>query len=422
MSEKNSRIPGFYKLNAYERLSKLKEFADLTDEEVKIMESMSGIDIDDASNMIENAIGGISIPVGIATNFIINENEYLVPLATEEPSVIAACSNAAGLGRERGGFSAKSMGNIMRAQIQLINIDDISLAKKNILDNKSELLELACEVTPTLSSLGGGAKDIQLKELDTKRGKMLIVEILIDCKDAMGANACNTVAESLSSRMEEISGGKSLLKIVSNLAIGRIVEASATFDKELLGGEQVVESILDASEFAHNDAYRAVTSNKGIMNGITAIAIATGQDTRAIESSVHAYASISGRYIPLTTWKKDSSGNLFGTIKIPIPVGIVGGTASVHPSSKICLKILRVKTAAQLSEIMASIGLAQNLAALRALVSEGIQEGHMKLHARNIAISAGAKGKLIEKVTEIMIQEKDVKFLRAKELIKELDK
>ena len=219
MSEKNSRIPGFYKLNAYERLSKLKEFADLTDEEVKIMESMSGIDIDDASNMIENAIGGISIPVGIATNFIINENEYLVPLATEEPSVIAACSNAAGLGRERGGFSAKSMGNIMRAQIQLINIDDISLAKKNILDNKSKLLELACEVTPTLSSLGGGAKDIQLKELDTKRGKMLIVEILIDCKDAIGANACNTVAESLSSRMEEISGGKSLLKIVSNLAI-----------------------------------------------------------------------------------------------------------------------------------------------------------------------------------------------------------
>ena len=217
----------------------------------------------------------------------------------------------------------------MRAQIQLINIDDISLAKKNILDNKSRLLELACEVTPTLSSLGGGAKDIQLKELDTKRGKMLIVEILIDCKDAMGANACNTVAESLSSRMEEISGGRSLLKIVSNLAVGRIVEASATFDKELLGGEQVVESILDASEFAHNDAYRAVTSNKGIMNGITAIAIATGQDTRAIESSVHAYASISGRYIPLTTWEKDSSGNLFGTIKIPIPVGIVGGTASV---------------------------------------------------------------------------------------------
>ena len=422
MSEKNSRIPGFYKLNAHERLSKLKEFADLTDEELKIMESMSGIDIDDASNMIENAIGGISIPIGIATNFIINENEYLVTLATEEPSVIAACSNAAGLGRERGGFSAKSMGNIMRAQIQLINIDDISLAKKNILDNKSKLLEIACEVTPTLSSLGGGAKDIQLKELDTKRGKMLIVEILIDCKDAMGANACNTVAESLSSRMEEISGGKSLLKIVSNLAIGRIVEASATFDKELLGGEQVVESILDGSEFAHNDAYRAVTSNKGIMNGITAIAIATGQDTRAIESSVHAYASISGRYIPLTTWKKDSSGNLFGTIKIPIPVGIIGGMASVHPSSKICLKILRVKTAAQLSEIMASIGLAQNLAALRALVSEGIQEGHMKLHARNIAISAGARGKLIEKVTETMIQEKDVKFLRAKELIKELDK
>ncbi|MBH59431.1 MAG: hydroxymethylglutaryl-CoA reductase, degradative [Thaumarchaeota archaeon] len=419
---KSSRIPGFYKLSADERLDKVKEFADLTSEEIEIIKSMSGIELENATKMIENSIGGISVPIGIATNFIINQNEYLIPLATEEPSVIAACSNAAGLGRKKGGFTAKSMGNVMRTQIQLIKVKDLESAKNNIEKNKSELLELAQEKTPTLSSMGGGAKDLQLKELDTKRGKMLIVEIYIDCKDAMGANACNTVAESLASKIEQMSDAESLLKIVSNLATERIVEAHATFDKESLGGEQVVERILDASEFAHNDSYRAVTSNKGIMNGITSLAIATGQDIRAIESAAHAYASISGRYIPLTTWEKDTAGDLIGKIKIPMPVGIIGGASSVHPTSKICLKILNVNKASQLAEIITSVGLAQNLAAIRALVNEGIQEGHMKLHARNIAISAGASGELIEKVSEIMIKEKNVKFLRAKELIKKLEK
>jgi len=419
---KSSRIPGFYKLSLDERLDKLKEFADLTNEETEIIRSMSGIELENATKMIENSIGGISLPLGIATNFIINQNEYLVPLATEEPSVIAACSNAASLGRKRGGFTAKSKGNTMRTQIQLIKVKDLESAKKNIQKNKSKLLELAREKTPTLSSIGGGAKDLQLKELDTKRGKMLIVEIYIDCKDAMGANACNTVAESLAPEVENISGGKALLKIVSNLTTERMVEAHATFDKELLGGEQIVERILDASEFAHNDPYRAVTNNKGIMNGITSVAIATGQDIRAIESAVHAYASISGKYSPLTTWEKDSEGDLVGKIKIPMPVGIVGGASSVHPTSKICLKVLKVDSASQLGEIITSIGLAQNLAALRALVSEGIQEGHMKLHAKNIAISAGATGELIEKVSEIMVQEKNVKFLRAKELIEKLKK
>ena len=263
---------------------------------------------------------------------------------------------------------------------------------------------------------------MQLKELDTKRGRMLIVEIYIDCKDAMGANACNTVAEALAPKIENISGGEALLKIVSNFATERMVEAYAIFDKESLGGEHIVERILDASEFAYNDPYRAVTNNKGIMNGITSVAIATGQDIRAIESAIHAYASISGKYIPLTTWEKDSSGDLVGKIKIPMPVGIVGGASSVHPTSKICLKVLKVDSASQLGEIITSIGLAQNLAALRALVSEGIQEGHMKLHAKNIAISAGATGELIEKVSEIMIQERNVKFLRAKELIEKLKK
>ena len=419
---KSSKIPGFYKLSSDERLDKLKEFADLTNEETEIIRSMSGIKLENATKMIENSVGGISLPIGIATNFIINQNEYLVPLATEEPSVIAACSNAAGLGRKRGGFTAKSTGNLMRTQIQLVKVKDFEYAKNNIQKNKSELLELAREKTPTLSSIGGGAKDLQLKELDTKRGKMLIVEIYIDCKDAMGANACNTVAEALAPKIENISGGEALLKIVSNLATERMVEAHAIFDKESLGGKHIVERILDASEFAHNDPYRAVTNNKGIMNGITSVAIATGQDIRAIESAIHAYASISGKYIPLTTWEKDSSGDLVGKIKIPMPVGIVGGASSVHPTSKICLKVLKVDSASQLGEIITSIGLAQNLAALRALVSEGIQEGHMKLHAKNIAVSAGATGELIEKVSEIMVQEKNVKFLRAKELIEKLEK
>lgn len=421
MKKKNSRIPGFYKLNPKDRLNKLKEFSNLSNDELSILESMSGITLHNASKMIENAVGGISIPIGIATNFRINSEEFLIPMATEEPSVIAACSKAASITRELGGFHTKSRDNIMRTQIQLVGITNIPLARKNILEQKSELLKLAKEKTPTLSSIGGGATDIHLKELDTKRGKMLIVEISIDCKDAMGANACNTVAEALAPTIEKLTDGKSVLRIVSNFTTERLVESFATFDKELLGGGEVVELILDASEFAYNDPYRSVTSNKGIMNGITAIAIATGQDTRAIESAIHAYASISGKYLPLTMWEKDSLGNLRGIIKIPLPVGIVGGASSVHPSAKICLKILDVKTAAQLSEIMASVGLAQNLAALRALVSEGIQEGHMKLHSKNLASSAGAKGDLVKKISDIMIKEKNVNFQRAKELINEFN-
>ena len=343
MKEKTSRIPGFYKLSSDDRLSYLKNFSSLSDDDLSILKSMSGITLDGASDMIENVVGGVSIPIGISTNFIVNNKEFLIPMATEEPSVVAACSKAAGLTRKHGGFQAKSLGNIMRTQIQLINISDISSASDKIIENKSNILKLSNEQTPTLFSLGGGAKDLILKKLNTRRGDMLIVEIFIDCKDAMGANACNTVAEAVSPLLEELTGGKSILKIVSNFATERLVEASATFDNELLGGDEIIEKILDAVEFANNDPYRAVTHNKGIMNGIIASALATGQDTRAIESTIHAYASITGKYSPLTEWKKDSSGNLFGKIKLPLPVGIVGGASSVHPTAKVCQKILRIK-------------------------------------------------------------------------------
>lgn len=419
MKEKTSRIPGFYKLSSDDRLSYLKNFSSLSDDDLSILKSMSGITLDGASDMIENVVGGVSIPIGISTNFIVNNKEFLIPMATEEPSVVAACSKAAGLTRKHGGFQAKSLGNIMRTQIQLINISDISSASDKIAENKSNILKLSNEQTPTLFSLGGGAKDLILKKLNTRRGDMLIVEISIDCKDAMGANACNTVAEAVSPLLEELTGGKSILKIVSNFATERLVEASATFDNELLDGDEIIEKILDAVEFANNDPYRAVTHNKGIMNGIIASALATGQDTRAIESTIHAYASITGKYIPLTEWKKDSSGNLFGKIKIPLPVGIVGGASSVHPTAKVCQKILRIKTASELSEVIASVGLSQNLAALYALVSEGIQKGHMKLHSRNLAISVGAQGDSVNKIAEIMINENNVTFQRAKQLFNE---
>ena len=421
MKKKTSKIPSFYKLNPNDRLYYLKDFSNLSDNELSILKSMSGITLDQASNMIENAIGGISIPIGLATNYIINSKEFLIPMAIEESSVIAASSKAAGIARSMGGFKAKSLGNIMRSQIQLVNIPNINTATKSILEKKSDLLNIANKTTPTLHSLGGGAKDILLKKINTQRGTMLIVEITVDCKDAMGANACNKIAESLSSVLEDITKGKSILRIVSNLATERLVEASAIFNKEILGGTEIINRILDATEFANNDPYRAVTHNKGIMNGIIALAIATGQDTRALESAIHSYASLTGRYIPLTNWKKDSAGNLFGQIKLPVPVGVVGGISSVHPSAKICLNILGIKSASELGEIMASVGLAQNFAAIYALTSEGIQTGHMTLHSRNLATSAGASGDLVDKIANIMIEEKNVNFQRAKELLNKLD-
>ena len=416
---KCSSISGFYKLTSEERLRFVRDFSNLNDEDMSAIYSMSGLKLDSAERMIENVIGGITIPLGIAVNFLVNGKDYLIPMAIEEPSVIAACSKAAGIARVAEGFTSKSHQSIMISQIQVMKVADVKSAEDAIISSKEKILEKANEQTPTLHSLGGGANDLATKVLETSRGKMLIVELYVDCKDAMGANACNTMAEAVSPIIESLTGGKVTLRILSNLPSKRLVTASAIFKKDRLGGNKIIDGILDAYAFAESDQYRCTTHNKGVMNGVIAVALATGQDTRALEAGAHAYSCRDGKYHPLTSWKKNVDGDLVGTISIPIAVGTVGGASSVHPTAKACLKILGVKSAGELGEVMASVGLAQNLAALRALVSEGIQSGHMKLHSRNIAVSAGAEGKLIDKIAERMIDDGVVNFNRAKEILEE---
>ncbi|MHA2192520.1 MAG: hydroxymethylglutaryl-CoA reductase, degradative [Candidatus Thorarchaeota archaeon] len=357
-------------------------------------------------HMIENVIGAMTMPLGIATNFRINEKDYLIPMALEEPSVVAAASNAARMTRTHGGFTAEDTGPVMIGQIQAIEVPDPFPAKDKIIEAKEDLIALANEQDPILVRF-------------TKIGPMVITELIVDTRDAMGANAVNTMAEALAPRIETISGGKVLLRILSNLADLRVVKSSATFDKELLGGEEVVDGIIAAWAFAEADPYRCSTHNKGIMNGIDAVVIATGNDFRAIEAGAHSYAAMDG-YSSLTKYEKSKDGHLIGIIEIPMAVGLVGGATKVHPVARACVKILGVETATELGRVIASVGLAQNLAALRALASEGIQKGHMSLHARNVAATAGARGDLVDKVAEQLIKEKMVKVERAKEILDEL--
>jgi len=349
---------------------------------------------------------------------VINGRDYLIPMAIEEPSVVAAASNAAKMARLKGGFSTSSTGSIMIGQIQVVKVKNPSKAKQAILSSKEEILKKANEQDPILYSLGGGANDLNVKVLQTIRGPMVIAELYVDTKDAMGANAVNTMAESIASLIERITGGQVLLRIISNLATKRLVRASVVIDKSEVGGESIVDGILDAYAFANADPYRAATHNKGIMNGVIAVALATCNDHRAIEAGGHAYAARTGNYTSLTMWEKNEDGDLVGFIELPMAVGIIGGATKTHPIAQIALKILGVKTASELGEVMAAVGLAQNLAALRALVAEGIQRGHMELHARNIAIAAGAKGAIINKVVEEMVHEKKIRLDRAKELLK----
>jgi len=416
---KTSQLEGFYKLSSEERLKIVKEFANLSDEEMKIIKSTGSLKLDQANRMIENVIGTIEIPLGIAVNFLINGRDYLIPMAIEEPSVIAAASNAARMARVKGGFRTSSTEPIMIGQIQLTGLKDTSKAKK-ILSNKEKIIDIANEQDQMLVKIGGGAKDIEVRVLETPSGQMAIVHLLVDTRDAMGANVVNTMAEAVAPFIEEVTGGKVNLRIVSNLADTRLARAEAVFDSVILGGEKVVDGIIEAYEFADSDPYRCTTHNKGIMNGIAAVTLATGNDTRAIEAGAHAFAAKKGGYKPLTTWKKTLEGDLLGRIELPMAVGTIGGATAVHPMAKICLKILGVKTARELGEVMAAVGLAQNLAALRAMVTEGIQRGHMKLHARNIAVMAGAQGEFIDKVAERLIKERKVRVDRAKEILDEL--
>ena len=381
----DSSIPKFFEKSHEEKLNIISNFSDLTQDELNHLKNATGgIDFEHANKMIENAIGTFSLPLGIATNFKINDKDYLVPMVIEEPSVVAAASKAAKIARIHGGFQAKVDGNISIGQIQVLDVD-INKSISVINSNSNEIIQLANSASKTLPKLGKGAKQVHCKEIKTPSSSMLIVELMIDVGDAMGANVTNTMCETVAPLIEKITGGKTLLRILSNYSTKRMVTTTATFDKDAVGGEQVVDNMILAFEFADNDVYRAVTHNKGVMNGTISVANATGQDSRAIEAAAHAYASHTGRYRSLTTWSKDDSGNLVGTFEIPLSVGIVGGVTNDHPIAKICTKILQLTNVQDLACIMASTGLAQNFAAMRALATEGIQKGHMKLHARKQA-------------------------------------
>src|SRR5881296_3352365 len=418
---KPSNISSFYKLPLEERLDKLRDFSGLSDEEIELVKN-GKLSLSTAQRMIENVVGVLPIPLGIAVNFLINGRDYLIPMAIEEPSVVAAASHASKLARPSGGFQASSTDPIMIGQIQLVKSRSPRDAEKQILASKKEILNIANQQDPILISKGGGAKDLRVRILPSLTGTMVIAELMVDCRDAMGANVVNTMAESVAPLLEKLSEGRANLRIISNLADRRVARASVGISKEALGGQAVVDGIVDAYAFTAADPYRCATHNKGVMNGVTAVCLATGNDTRAIEAGAHAYAARSGHYSPLTIWKKDSNGNLVGTIEIPAAVGIIGGVTAVHPMAKICLKILGVKTARELGEVMASVGLAQNMAALRALAAEGIQKGHMSLHARNIATMAGAQGDLIDLVADKMVAERKIRLDRARELLLETSK
>jgi hydroxymethylglutaryl-CoA reductase len=418
--ERTSRIPGFYKLPVEERVKIVKEFAGLTDEEASLLMKAGNLDISVADRMIENVIGTWPLPLGIATNFLINGRDYLIPMAIEEPSVVAAASNAAKMAREGGGFFTSSTDPIMISQIQLVKVKDAEEARNAILAEKQRILEIANERDPVLVKLGGGARDVEVRIIDTMMGKMVITHLIVDVRDAMGANVVNTMAEAVAPFIERITGGRVYLRIVSNLADRRLASARAVWKKGEIGGDEVVEGILYAYAFAEADPYRATTHNKGIMNGIIAVARATGQDTRAIEAGAHSYAARNGRYTSLSRFWRNEDGDLEGFLEMPLAVGIVGGVANVHPIARIALKILGVKSARELSEVMVAVGLAQNFAALRALATEGIQAGHMKLHARNIAMAAGATPDIVDEVVERMLREKTIRIDVAKRIIEEI--
>jgi hydroxymethylglutaryl-CoA reductase len=417
--DKRSQISGFYKLGPKERVQIVKDFAGLTDEEVEVLQSTGALKLDLADRMIENVIGTMPIPLGIAVNFLINGRDYLVPMAIEEPSVVAGASKAAKMARVKGGFFTSSTEPIMIGQIQLVGVDHPQEAKRAILGAKEEILKKANEQDPMLVSVGGGAKDLDAKVIQASNEPMVITELHVDCRDAMGANAVNTMAEAVAPMIERLTQGRVYLRIISNLATKRLARARTVVEKEALGGEEVVDGVVEAYAFAEADPYRAATHNKGILNGIIGVVIATGNDHRAVEAGAHAYAARSGHYGSLTVWEKNKDGDLAGSIELPMAVGIIGGATTVHPVAKIALKILGVKTAREFAEVLAAVGLAQNLAALRALANEGIQRGHMSLHARNVAITAGASGELIDLIVEKMVEERRVRLDRAKELIRE---
>lgn len=416
-----SNLEKFYKKSIEDRVHIIAEMCKLNSEEVAVLTNIvDSAVLKSMDGMVENVIGVFPLPLGIATNFIINGKERLVTMAIEEPSVIAGASNAARMARPHGGFETGDVASLMIGQVQLVDLEDPDVAVDGLHANQEEILALANEQDPVLMNAGGGACRIDVFKIDTNLGVMIDVHLVVDCLDAMGANVVNTMVEKIAPLLETITGGRSLLRIVSNLAVHRVARARATFDKDLLGGSDIAGNIIEAGEFANNDMFRATTHNKGIMNGVSAVVRATGNDTRAVEAGAHAYAAWNHPYRPLTRYEIDENGNLVGEIELPVAVGIIGGATKTHPVSQLCLKIMEIESARDLSQVIAAVGLAQNLAALRALVSEGIQKGHMKLHAKNVVRMAGIPEEYHDRVIEMMVDRGTVRLDVALEMFNEL--
>ena len=417
----SSRISKFYDKTIEERRKILSRILNLSEEEISILKGEE-FEEEILGYMIENVVGRVSLPLGVATNFIVNGKEYLIPMAIEETSVVAAASHAAKIARKKGGFISEYTGSYNIGQMQILGIKNFEEAKKAIKENQYYLLDLANSTNQILTDLDGGAKDIEIRQVRGQLGDYMILHLIVDTKDAMGANAVNTMVEEIKPKIEEYTGGKALLKIISNYGLKRMVKVKATFDKKELGGEEIVNRILFANDLAENDSYRATTHNKGIMNGVTAVLLATGNDTRAVEAGAHAYAAITGKYQALTKYEKNEDGDLVGYLEMPLSIGTIGGAINMNPTYKLSLKLLQISNVIEFSNVVGAVGLAQNLAALRALVDEGIQKGHMTLHARNMAINVGAKGEEIEKIAKQLVQEEKITFDYAKDLLQKLRK
>ncbi|MFY2605250.1 hydroxymethylglutaryl-CoA reductase, degradative [Achromobacter ruhlandii] len=424
----DSRLPNFRALTPAQRLAAIADAAGLTPEERQQLAEPGALGLERADGMIENVIGAFELPLGVAGNFQVNGRGVLVPMAVEEPSVVAAASFMAKLARENGGFETSSTRPLMRAQVQVLGLTDPHGARVALLRERERIVKLANSRDQVLIGLGGGCQDIEAHVFaDTPRGPMLVLHLIVDVRDAMGANTVNTMAEAVAPLVEEITGGTVRLRILSNLADLRLSRARVrltpqTLDTKDRSGAEIIEGVLDAYVFAATDPYRAATHNKGIMNGIDPVIVATGNDWRAVEAGAHAYACRDGRYTSLTHWEKDASGALVGTLEMPMPVGLVGGATKTHPLARLALKIMAVRSAQELGEIAVAVGLAQNLGALRALATEGIQRGHMALHARNIALTVGAVGAEVDQLAKRMAEEKDVRADRALALLEELRK
>jgi hydroxymethylglutaryl-CoA reductase len=416
----SSRLSGFYKLNQTERLALIQHFSSLDDQTVEALRNSSALPFELLDKLVENAIGGFTVPVGIATNLIIDGKDKLVPMATEESSVIAAVGNTARQCRDTGGFFTSISATQMIAQVQLVDVSDPWAARIKILEKIEDIGHLCNACDPMLVKLGGGFRDVEVRVIDARSGPMVVVHLIVDTLDAMGANAVNTMAETIAPKLTAWTNGKHHLRILSNLADRRLARARAVWKAESIGGSEVVQGILLAADFADADPYRAATHNKGIMNGVSAVALATGNDTRAVEAGAHAFAARTGRYRSLTRYECTHEGDLVGSIELPMALGLVGGATKVHPTAQACLKILDVKSAAELSRIVAAIGLAQNFGALKALSTVGIQKGHMALHAQNVAIAAGAVAEEVDQIAQLMVEQKNVRQDVAQALLAKL--